>query len=624
MMISSKKLNSDNYEQDGQVVVNTALMNIDVNSTRSYLSSQDRAPLAHTLTDAQWEAIVNIFNSSNKKSSKENLSSKWILDTGASRHMTGSKEFLCKTYKISFSSVKLPNGTYTIAPCEGTAVFGDNMRLYRVLYVPDLHCNLISLACLIKDLKCIVTLTDKLCVIQDRTTRTMIGVGEERDGVYIFHSGAQIMANRVTTGEDYNLWHMRLGHPSNKIVSLLPGMNKVDCQKFLNEPCDTCFKAKQTRVIFPISENKAVDIFSLVHCDVWVFFESKFPYGVESLDDNNEGFHNDLDTRLEISSGQLELLVSDSTANPGVVQGVSGGAPAARMQGLSGSDNTGLVAGVQDMSSGVSRCRGPVVVEDSDRISIGIQNVTGVPNSTGVKRGDSQMVSKSQNVTSDFFENSETFVSSGVGVQNVGTTNISENSKIYVPFVSSGKVGKGDISKCGPLIQVSEHSNSSGVIVQTVSGRDSPDNTRLPGSISSEGLSTLLPATESHIPISDISDATVRRSARSRISNTRLKDYVCSIVEVIDPSSSTPHSSTSSGTPYPITNYISCANFSANHIHFLAAITTLKEPTSYAEVVRIPFWRVAMSKEISALDKNGTLSVTDLPPGKKAIGCKWV
>ncbi|XP_026436952.1 uncharacterized protein LOC113334946 [Papaver somniferum] len=31
-----------------------------------------------------------------------------------------------------------------------------------------------------------------------------------------------------------------------------------------------------------------------------------------------------------------------------------------------------------------------------------------------------------------------------------------------------------------------------------------------------------------------------------------------------------------------------------------------------------------MSKEIDALDKNGTLSVTDLSPGKKAISCKWV
>ncbi|XP_026377570.1 uncharacterized protein LOC113271863 [Papaver somniferum] len=31
-----------------------------------------------------------------------------------------------------------------------------------------------------------------------------------------------------------------------------------------------------------------------------------------------------------------------------------------------------------------------------------------------------------------------------------------------------------------------------------------------------------------------------------------------------------------------------------------------------------------MSKEIGALDKNDTLSIIDLPPWKKAIGCKWV
>jgi len=35
-------------------------------------------------------------------------------------------------------------------------------------------------------------------------------------------------------------------------------------------------------------------------------------------------------------------------------------------------------------------------------------------------------------------------------------------------------------------------------------------------------------------------------------------------------------------------------------------------------------WREAMSREIHALETNETWDLTKLPPGKKALGCKWV
>ena len=36
-----------------------------------------------------------------------------------------------------------------------------------------------------------------------------------------------------------------------------------------SRPCDVCFRAKQTREVFPDSINKSVDCFSLIHVDVW-------------------------------------------------------------------------------------------------------------------------------------------------------------------------------------------------------------------------------------------------------------------------------------------------------------------------------------------------------------------
>ena len=48
------------------------------------------------------------------------------------------------------------------------------------------------------------------------------------------------------------------------------------------------------------------------------------------------------------------------------------------------------------------------------------------------------------------------------------------------------------------------------------------------------------------------------------------------------------------------------------------------EPTTYAEAAKEECWRDAMRKEIQALEENGTWTLVDLPPGKKAIGNKWV
>ena len=69
---------------------------------------------------------------------------------------------------------------------------------------------------------------------------------------------------------------------------------------------------------------------------------------------------------------------------------------------------------------------------------------------------------------------------------------------------------------------------------------------------------------------------------------------------------------------------MNCDKFSTQHRFFLAAVTTGCEPSTYAEVIKDECWREAMRKEIQALEDNETWTVENLPPGKKAIGSKWV
>ncbi|OIT07305.1 retrovirus-related pol polyprotein from transposon tnt 1-94 [Nicotiana attenuata] len=48
------------------------------------------------------------------------------------------------------------------------------------------------------------------------------------------------------------------------------------------------------------------------------------------------------------------------------------------------------------------------------------------------------------------------------------------------------------------------------------------------------------------------------------------------------------------------------------------------DPTTFKSVVQEAKWKEAMDVEISAIEKNDTWELTDLPKGKKSIGVKWI
>lgn len=49
--------------------------------------------------------------------------------------------------------------------------------------------------------------------------------------------------------------HRRVGHPSSQHLDEL-------------DKCDVCFRAENTRNVFPLGENKADDLFILIHYDL--------------------------------------------------------------------------------------------------------------------------------------------------------------------------------------------------------------------------------------------------------------------------------------------------------------------------------------------------------------------
>ena len=193
----------------------------------------------------------------------------WIIDTGASNHMTGEIGDFKDLTEIAPCPVGLPDGSSTVATKEGTVILDRNFCLKNVLFVPGLACKLISVSQLTDYHNCFVQFTNGLCVIQDRTLRTLIGAGERRDGLYFFKAVSRVQALTASGMASLDLWHKRLGHPSLQITKLVPEVSVMKSETRLNKSCDVCQRAKQIRDKFPVSENNAKAIFELVHCDLW-------------------------------------------------------------------------------------------------------------------------------------------------------------------------------------------------------------------------------------------------------------------------------------------------------------------------------------------------------------------
>ena len=206
------------------------------------------------LSDEQWEKLKAILGEpkeiTNKMTGKpKNLygtvtGSVWILDTGASNHMTGSIEELNDLKIIDQCPVGLPDGSSALAVKEGTTVLDGDLCLENVLYVPGLTCNLISVSQLIDQYDCFVLFTKKLCVIQGHTSRMLIGAGERRDGLYYFKGIPQINTMKISNKASLDLWHQRLGHPSLRITKLVPEVHSSNQENSLNKNCDVCQRAK--------------------------------------------------------------------------------------------------------------------------------------------------------------------------------------------------------------------------------------------------------------------------------------------------------------------------------------------------------------------------------------------
>ena len=170
----------------------------------------------------------------------------WILDSGASDHISGNKDlFSSLTTTLTLPTVTLANGSQTVAKGIGLAHPLPSLPLTSILYTPECPFNLISISKITRTLNRSIIFSDKFVTLQDRSTGKTIGIGRESQGLY--HLTSQSSPAVCVSTDAPLLIHSRLGHPSlSKFQKMVPRFSTLS-----SLACESCQLGKHTRVSFP-------------------------------------------------------------------------------------------------------------------------------------------------------------------------------------------------------------------------------------------------------------------------------------------------------------------------------------------------------------------------------------
>ncbi|KFK32108.1 hypothetical protein AALP_AA6G199700 [Arabis alpina] len=213
----------------------------------------------------------------------------WVVDSGATTHATSQRD-LFTTYSVKMGNDAIAKVAGIGDICLETST-GTRLLLKGVKHVPDIRLNLIS--------------TGKL---DDEGFYSLFGGGKWKltRGSMVMARGdkhsffywmqakvSKDIVNVVENDDAIELWHKRLGHMSEKGLSVLskkeaiPGISGLHLQK-----CAYCFAGKQHRVSFTSSSpSRKPDILDLVHSDVCSPLKTKSlggaSYFVTFIDDHS-------------------------------------------------------------------------------------------------------------------------------------------------------------------------------------------------------------------------------------------------------------------------------------------------------------------------------------------------
>ncbi|RVX11419.1 Retrovirus-related Pol polyprotein from transposon TNT 1-94 [Vitis vinifera] len=590
----------------------------------------------------------------------------WIVDTGASDHMTGDAAIL-QNYKPSngHSSVHIADGSKSKIAGTGSIKLTKDLYLDSVLHVPNLDCNLLSISKLAHDLQCVTKFYPNLCVFQDLKSGKMIGSAELCSGLYLLSCGQ--FSNQVSQASCV------------QSQSMSESFNSVSNSKF----------AKHTRTVYPQIPYKPSTVFSLVHSDVWGPSRIKNISGtrwfVTFVDDHtrvtwvflmkeksevghifqtfNRMVQNQFNSKIQVlkSDNAKEYFTSSLSTylqNHGIIH-ISSCVDTPQQNGVAERKNRHLleVARCLMFSSNVPNYFW------GEAILTATYLINRMPSRVLTFQSPRQLFLKqfphTHAASSDlplkvfgctafvhvYPQNRSKFAPRANKCIFLGYSPTQKGYKCYSPtnkrFYTTMDVSFFEHVFFYPKSHVQgESMNEHQVWESFLDGvpsfhSESPNPSQFaPTELSTPMPPSVQPAQHTNVP----SPVTIQspmpiQPIAPQLANENLQVYIrrrkrqelehgsqSTCGQYIDSNSSLPEENID----HPIGNYVTYEGLSPSYRAFATSLDDTQVPNTIQEALKISEWKKAVQDEIDALEKNGTWTITDLPVGKRPVGCKWI
>ena len=204
----------------------------------------------------------------------------WLIDSGASSHMTKEKHVLMNFQEFEEpENVALGDGRVVKALGYGRVQMnmlfpGTEAKkavLYDVLYVPKLTCNLFSVRAAVAKGNAVEFGPNDCCIWDENGT--LRGKGSLADKLYQLDCQVVTIGHASVASSRSDLWHQRLGHVhESRLKKCVQNefVQGIDIEKMTELSfCEGCLAGKMCRKPFPtVGEIRSTRKLQLVHSDV--------------------------------------------------------------------------------------------------------------------------------------------------------------------------------------------------------------------------------------------------------------------------------------------------------------------------------------------------------------------
>lgn len=223
---------------------------------------------------------------------KNKNKTEFVVDSGSTVHMTNDIN-LMTDFEENKTEIAVADNNTMISEGFGN-VKGTSCKLEKTLFVPELAQNLISVSAITDKQGSVLFTGNKVEIYKNKE---LVIEGVKENGLYYIdinknkNDEISLLTKEKGTALE---WHRRLGHPSREILKTLTKVAngiKIDGNDKIEETCEICIKAKQTKLPHNTIRKRGERILEIINTDVCGPFETETHdgkrYFVTMIDDHS-------------------------------------------------------------------------------------------------------------------------------------------------------------------------------------------------------------------------------------------------------------------------------------------------------------------------------------------------